>query len=118
LLYVTIDARDELPVATSVRHNHADGTDRVRKRFAFNFRVAHTYLLLAFDGHDKFAWFLAAFHFALFHAWHSRHACHSFRLATALHLFSLRLRWLGFGTAFFHYWDQVHRTDGTFSGVL
>src|SRR4030095_1531499 len=88
------------------------------ERLAFDFCIAHTDLLLPLDWHDELAWFFTAFHLTLLHAWHSRHSGHSLRLANALHLFSLCLRWLRLGTAFFHHGDQVHRTDGTFAGIL
>src|SRR5207248_8769871 len=76
LLHVTLDARDELPVAASIRHNQADGTNRVGKRFALNFRVGNTDLLLTLNWNDELACLRRVTLRAPFHARHPGHALH------------------------------------------
>jgi hypothetical protein len=80
LLHVTIDARDELPVAASIRHDQTDGTNRVLKRFALNFRVGHPDLLLTLNWNDELA---CLRRFALRAFFHSRHPGHALHLAAA-----------------------------------
>jgi len=85
-LHVTIDARDELPVATSVRHDHTNRANCVTKRLAFDFRPPDPDLLLPFDWHHELACLRRC---GLCAPFHSRHPAHAFHLAAAFCAFTV-----------------------------